>query len=79
MKNDKIRDFVFVLFLINIPLTFLGNFLLNGLIYLFVFIFDMIDSYRRNVRQDLRGHIAKIFNLLFAIFICLVGIADILE
>lgn len=68
-----------MLFLINIPLIFLGNFLLNGLIFLFVFVFDMIDSYRRNVRQDLRGHITRIFNLLFAIFICLVGIADILE
>lgn len=79
MKNDKIRDFVFVLFLINIPLIFLGNFLLNGLIFLFVFIFDMIDSYKRNVRQDLRGYISSIFALLFAVFVCLAGIADIID
>ena len=79
MRNDKIWDWVFALFLLSIPVAFLGgSFLWVGLIYLLICILDIVDGYKRNIRRDLRGYITIILGLFISIIFCFVGAADML-
>ncbi len=78
MKNNKIWDCMFGLFLLSIPLMFLDNGLCFGLVYLLMCILDIVDAYKRNIRRDLRGYIVLILSLLLSILFCFIGIANLL-
>lgn len=75
--NNKLREWMFILFLVSIPVAFLGI-LWVGLLYFLMCILDVVDSYKRNIQRDIRGYISIILNFLISIMFCLMGIADML-
>lgn len=77
MKNDKTWELMFGLFLISIPLMFLGNILVIGLVYLLICILDIVEKYRNGIERDLRGYIVLILSFGLSILFCLIGIANI--
>ena len=76
MRDDKLWNWIFALFLISIPVAFLGNFLIMGLIYLLMAVLDLIAGYNRNGRRDLRGYISLILTFLYGVLFLIIGIAD---
>lgn len=76
--NNKLREWMFILFLVSIPVAFLGSILWVGLLYFLMCILDVVDSYKRNIQRDIRGYISIILSFLISIMFCLMGIADML-
>lgn len=74
MKGNNLWNWIFGLFLLSIPLMFLGNPFVIGLIYLLICILDVVDGYKNNIRRDLRGYIVIILSFFISILFCITGI-----
>lgn len=77
-NNNKLREWMFILFLVAIPVAWLGSIFGVGLLYFLMCILDVVDSYKRNIQRDIRGYISLILWFLISIMFCFMGIADML-